>query len=338
MALPGKILYTKVGANVEKNEYTGFDSSFAPAIFVAIYTLKKKKDMRRWFILLAASLLSTNLMMLAKDVKGTVIAQKDGQPVMGAEVIVKGTEISTVTDVDGRFILEDVPDDAKKIQIISIGLQSRTERIPEEGELLVKMKREEKVVTPFVKAGVAFSRAQGGESNATETCVGYTAGVGVSFALSHFISITPSVMLSQKPSEWKTEGGYDPGTGEPIFNETFTTRTEPLYLTVPVMFDLKLWTKNSNKVIISAGPYVGFGLGGQWKVNDEEGGDLFTGNDGEEAPFKKFDAGLQLGIGGLIRHFYIGVNSIMGLTPISDVGLLDDYRNFSVEMCVGYYF
>lgn len=80
--------------------------------------------MRRWFILLAASLLSTNLMMLAKDVKGTVIAQKDGQPVMGAEVIVKGTEISTVTDVDGRFILEDVPDDAKKIQIIYIGVNS----------------------------------------------------------------------------------------------------------------------------------------------------------------------------------------------------------------------
>lgn len=52
--------------------------------------------MRRWFILLAASLLSTNLTMLAKDVKGTVIAQKDGQPVMGAEVIVKGTEISDV--------------------------------------------------------------------------------------------------------------------------------------------------------------------------------------------------------------------------------------------------
>lgn len=337
MALPGKILYTKVGANVEKNEYTGFDSSFAPAIFVAIYTLKKKKDMRRWFILLAASLLSTNLTMLAKDVKGTVIAQKDGQPVMGAEVIVKGTEISTVTDVDGRFILEDVPDDAKKIQIISIGLQSRTERIPEEGELLVKMKREEKVVTPFVKAGVAFTRAQGGESSATKTCVGYTAGVGVSFALSHFISITPSVTLSQKPSEWN-EQGYFPGTNEPIYGEEMNVRTEPLYLTVPVMFDLKLWTKNSNKIIISAGPYVGFGLGGQWKVNDEEGGDLFTGNDGEEALFKKFDAGLQLGIGGIIRHFYIGVNSIMGLTPISDVGLLDDYRNFSVEMCVGYYF
>lgn len=293
--------------------------------------------MRRWFILLAASLLSTNLTMLAKDVKGTVIAQKDGQPVMGAEVIVKGTEISTVTDVDGRFILEDVPDDAKKIQIISIGLQSRTEKIPEEGELLVKMKREEKVVTPFVKAGVAFTRAQGGESSATKTCVGYTAGAGVSFALSHFISITPSVTLSQKPSEWN-EQGYFPGTNEPIYGEEMNVRTEPLYLTVPVMFDLKLWTKNSNKVIISAGPYVGFGLGGQWKVNDEEGGDLFTGNDGEEALFKKFDAGLQLGIGGIIRHFYIGVNSIMGLTPISDVGLLDDYRNFSVEMCVGYYF
>lgn len=294
--------------------------------------------MKRWFIMLAASVFCTNLTMLAKDVKGTVIAQKDGQPVMGAEVTVKGTEISTVTDVDGRFILEDVPEDAKKIQIISIGLQSRTERIPEEGELLVKMKREEKIITPFVRAGIAFTKAQGGESNDTEACVGYTAGVGVSFALSHYISITPSVMLSQKPSEWTTEGGFDPNTGQPIFDQTFTTRTEPLYLTVPVMFDLKLWTKNSNKVIISAGPYVGFGLSGKSKVNGEETGELFSGNDGEEAPFKKFDAGLQLGIGGIIRHFYIGVNTSLGLTPISDVGLLDDYRNISIDISVGYYF
>lgn len=294
--------------------------------------------MKKLIVIISAMMLCGIAAMQAKDVKGTVIYRVDGQPVVGAQIFVKGTEISTVTDVDGRFALENLPEDAKKIQIVSIGLQTTTERIPEEGDMLVKMKREERIVTPFVKAGIAFTKAQGGESNATETCIGYSAGVGVSFALSHYLSLTPSIMFSQNPSKWNTESYYDPTNGQYVFDETSATKTNPLYLTVPVMLDLKLWTKKSNKVILSAGPYVGFGLNGQYKVNGEKRGDLFSGSDDEVFQFNKFDAGLQLGIGGTIRHLFIGVNSIVGLTPISDVGLLDDYRNVSIEISIGYYF
>ena len=44
-----------------------------------------------------------------------MIAQSDKQRIVGAEVKVKGTEITTLTEVDGQFVLTDVPDDAKKI-------------------------------------------------------------------------------------------------------------------------------------------------------------------------------------------------------------------------------
>lgn len=42
-------------------------------------------------------------------VKGTVTSGEDGLPVVGASVLVKGTTIGTITDVDGRFSIQNLP-------------------------------------------------------------------------------------------------------------------------------------------------------------------------------------------------------------------------------------
>ena len=38
-------------------------------------------------------------------VTGTVVSQEDGEPVVGATVMVVGTQTGTVTDLEGRFSL-----------------------------------------------------------------------------------------------------------------------------------------------------------------------------------------------------------------------------------------
>jgi len=48
---------------------------------------------------------------VAHTVKGTVVDEL-GEPIPGANVVVRGTTIGTVTDIDGRFILNDVPDNS----------------------------------------------------------------------------------------------------------------------------------------------------------------------------------------------------------------------------------
>lgn len=55
------------------------------------------------------------------NVSGVVVSAEDGQPVIGASVIVKGTTIGTVTDFDGKFTLE-VPDGQKTLQISYVGM------------------------------------------------------------------------------------------------------------------------------------------------------------------------------------------------------------------------
>ena len=95
--------------------------------------------MKNTLICLLLGLCSIGQVLQAKDVRGKVIAQSDKQPIVGAEVKVKGTEITTLTDVDGQFVLTDVPDDAKKIQIHFMGMEWRTVSIPKEGEIFVEL-------------------------------------------------------------------------------------------------------------------------------------------------------------------------------------------------------
>jgi hypothetical protein len=50
-------------------------------------------------------------------VSGVVISEEDGEPVVGASVLVKGTSLGTVTDIDGKFTIVDVPSSAKTLRI-----------------------------------------------------------------------------------------------------------------------------------------------------------------------------------------------------------------------------
>ena len=54
-----------------------------------------------------------------QKITGVVISEEDGQPVVGASVLVKGTTLGTITDVDGNFNLSNVPSYNFHIQDIS---------------------------------------------------------------------------------------------------------------------------------------------------------------------------------------------------------------------------
>ena len=55
---------------------------------------------------------------------GKVTSSEDGLPVVGASVLVKGTTVGTVTDIDGNFILTNVPSSAETLQISFIGMKT----------------------------------------------------------------------------------------------------------------------------------------------------------------------------------------------------------------------
>ena len=81
--------------------------------------MKKKLTSVLLFLALSAGVVSAQ----TSKVTGKVIGE-DGEPVIGASIIVKGTTVGTVTDFDGNFTL-DVPSDGKQLVISYIGMKSQ---------------------------------------------------------------------------------------------------------------------------------------------------------------------------------------------------------------------
>ena len=76
-------------------------------------------------LLLMMTLLTVSLGIASAQtltVRGTVVAEKDGQPVAGAYVLVNGTTIGTITNENGEFGIREVPADAKEIIVTFLGM------------------------------------------------------------------------------------------------------------------------------------------------------------------------------------------------------------------------
>lgn len=56
---------------------------------------------------------------------GTVVSES-GEPIVGAAVMIEGTQIGTITDVDGHFSFIEIPVNASKIKVSYLGMQSKT--------------------------------------------------------------------------------------------------------------------------------------------------------------------------------------------------------------------
>ena len=81
------------------------------------------------FTLTAASLLLGLSAAMAQNTKVTGhVVDENGDPVIGATVLVKGTTIGTVTDFDGNFTL-DVPDEHKHLEISYVGMKTMQVRV-----------------------------------------------------------------------------------------------------------------------------------------------------------------------------------------------------------------
>ena len=77
-------------------------------------------------------------------VTGHVTSDEDGLPVVGASVLVEGTTVGTVTDIDGNFTLTNVPSSAKTLVISFIGFQ--TQKVDVKSNVNVVLKSDAEVL------------------------------------------------------------------------------------------------------------------------------------------------------------------------------------------------
>ena len=79
---------------------------------------------RRFIMILSGLFLCIGMAFGQTKITGTVISSEDGEPVVGASVVVDGSKMGTVTDIDGKFALN-VPS-GKKIVVSYIGMVTQS--------------------------------------------------------------------------------------------------------------------------------------------------------------------------------------------------------------------
>ena len=96
--------------------------------------------------------LATALGYAQTTVKGTVIAEEDGLPVIGASVFVKGSQtVGTVTDLDGKFTLN-VPASAKILVVSFMGYVDQ--EVPVAPQVTVSLKSDAEMLEQVVVTGM----------------------------------------------------------------------------------------------------------------------------------------------------------------------------------------
>ena len=85
-----------------------------------------------------------------QQIKGTII-DKDGMPIIGANVMIKGTSNGTITDLDGKFVLSCSPND--KLEISYIGYSNQLITVGNKGTFNITLKEDTQALDEVVVVG-----------------------------------------------------------------------------------------------------------------------------------------------------------------------------------------
>jgi TonB-linked SusC/RagA family outer membrane protein len=115
--------------------------------------------MRKVFFVLSFFLLSSALAMAqTRTVSGTVLSGEDGEPLVGASVSVKGKNLGTATNQDGKFVLANIPVTEKSLIVAYLGYE--TQEVAIANNLQIVLKPSQTTLDEVVVTAMGISRSE----------------------------------------------------------------------------------------------------------------------------------------------------------------------------------
>ncbi len=162
----------------------------------------------------------------------------------------------------------------------------------------------------------------------TSSKVGIRAGLGLNYNFSSHFSVDPSLLIVSK------------GFRQSDLSYSVT----PVYLQIPVNVTLNLPLNEKISILIGAGPYVAYGIGGKGTMRAESGEilteqPLFSKNMLSMAAYKnRFDAGLNGNLGVKFDDIVVSVGGDFGFVPVNDLDFEDKNFNTGFYVMLSYRF
>lgn len=127
--------------------------------------------MKRAFLSFLALFACITLAMAQSRISGIVLSAEDQEPIIGASVLLKGTSVGSITDIDGRFQISNVPENAKTIVVSFVGM--KTQEIPiSDQEMKILLQNDSKQIDEVIV--VAYGTQKKSSFTGSASTVGAT--------------------------------------------------------------------------------------------------------------------------------------------------------------------
>jgi hypothetical protein len=271
---------------------------------------------------------------------------KDGNPLQGARVGIKGTDYEVRGDNKGVYKVE-LPNSRPATLVISHRLYSDTKEItatPGEKQKvrLYKLKPVTSTYTGYnednkkfcfgIFGGLSVSNMESDAwyyEDAKSSKVGFYASMLFEIKLNKTVSLQPELLFVQKGNKgqvytsdyymYTETGGYIPDV---LVESTMQLN----YIELPINLIFNISTGKIGAFFIGAGPSISYGISGKLRLNPSKEGITFYLSDeekevdvfgGEEPVFSRFDLGLNFLAGYRYKRFFVRAGYDLGLTNIA---------------------
>ena len=158
-----------------------------------------------------------------RKISGVIVDEK-GEAVIGASVSVKGTTLGTITNLDGEYVLADVPEKAE-ITISFIGYQTLTLKANDKALAKVVLKEDNEILDEVVVVGYGVQRKRDVTGAMSSVDAAKIASVPVTSASEALQGRASGVLVSQD--------NWAPGTSPSVLirgKRSINASNEPLYV------------------------------------------------------------------------------------------------------------
>lgn len=185
---------------------------------------------RKLALLLTCFLGVVSMAMAQSTVRGTVISAEDNEPVVGASVLVKGTSVGSITDIDGNFTITGVPSSAKTLVISYVGM--KTQEVAIKSNVKVTLVPDAEVLEDVIVVAYGTSKKS--------SFTGSAANVDNKKLELRPITNVSKGLEGQVTGILTTSGSGQPGSGSSVIIRGFgsiNANSNPLYVVDGIPFD-----------------------------------------------------------------------------------------------------
>ena len=155
-------------------------------------------------LLALVTLFVSNVALAQKTISGTILDGTLNEPLIGATVSVKGTAIGTSTDVDGKYVLNNVPNGEQVLVVTFIGFKQKEVPFSTESAINVTLEEDANTLSEIVVTSGVIDFAKTRETPVAVSAIS-PAEISLKIGNQEFPEImnrTPGVYAT------KTGGGY----------------------------------------------------------------------------------------------------------------------------------